>query len=409
VNRRWLGPIAVVLVGLVYLFLAQFSPAGIVAYALGAGVVGLAWRLDTDQESGGWVRLGAIMLATLILLGGNDWQGAIPWQSLTFTLTTILIFAVFAIGLNLEFGFGGLINFGHVAFMSLGAYTVALLAVRGGFWTTQLGIAATFVVALAVAAVAGLLLALPAIRLREDYLAIVTIAAAEILRRVLLNEQDLTQGAQGVTIDSSSRPLHTDAIEAFPGIGPWINGLLARLAEALNFSGSSYLLILLGIAALATVILMLIVERLVESPWGRVVEAIREDEDAARSLGINPTKYKLQVFALGSAVAAVAGAIWVWQLVFVVPSHFVPMRTFWGWIMIVIGGVANNKGALAGAFIFWTITNLTRGLSQLSAIGLDSGQIAAVSPLMLGLLLIGVMLFKPEGLFGDKEELELVE
>jgi ABC-type branched-subunit amino acid transport system permease subunit len=409
VNRRLLVPLSVVLVGVVYAFLAQFTLASVVAYALGAAVVYAAWRLDEEHPASGWARLAAVVLGMLILLSGKGWRGSVPWQTLVFTGTTILTFALFSLGLNLEFGFGGLINFGHVAFMALGAYTVALLAVRGGFWATQPGILVAFLLALAVAAVAGLLLALPAIRLREDYLAIVTIAAAEILRRVLRNEQDLTRGARGVPLSGSLRPLHLQALADVPLVGPWIVGGLERLSLAAELTGSAYLFVLAGIVLALTALLVVGLERLVHSPWGRVVEAIREDEDAVRSLGVNPTRYKLQVFALGSAVAAAAGAVWVWQLAYVEPQHFKPIRTFWAWIMIVVGGVADNKGAIAGAFVFFTLQNLTRGLDQLEALGLDSGQVAAVSPLVLGLILIGVMMYKPEGLFGDREELELVE
>lgn len=408
-NRSVKLGLGVGLVGVFYVALAQFTLASVAAYALGALVVLAAWRLDDDHPWEGWVKLAAVILGMLILLSGKSWGGGIPWQSLTFTTTTVLLFALFALGLNLEFGFGGLINFGHVAFMSIGAYTMALLALRGGFWTSQLGIGVGFLVALGIAAVAGLLMALPAIRLREDYLAIVTIAAAEILRRILLNERDLTKGSRGITLQGTDKPLHLDAIADIPLVGGTLSSGLEGLAGAMDITGSAYLFVLLGLAGALTVLLVLVAERLVQSPWGRVLEAIREDEDAVRSLGMNPTTYKLQVFALGSAVAAAAGAIWAWQLAFVVPGHFEPLRTFWAWIMIVIGGVADNRGAIAGAFIFWTITNLTRGLDQLKAVGLDSGQIAAVSPLVLGLILIGVMMFKPEGLFGDREELELVE
>jgi ABC-type branched-subunit amino acid transport system permease subunit len=395
--------------GLVYAWVTRAGWATAVVFPLAIGVVALGWWIEERRDTNNMARLGALVLATLILLAGQGWSGAVPWQSLTFTLITILTFAVFAVGLNLEYGFGGLINFGHVAFMAIGAYTVALLAELGGFWATQTGILAAFGLALVVAALAGLLLALPAIRLREDYLAIVTIAFAEILRRVMLNEGELTHGAHGVTVSSGRRPLVIDALESIPLVGPQVVAGLDRVAAAMDFTGSPYLFILFLIAVAITVVLLWLAERLVESPWGRLVEAIREDEDAVRSLGGNPTVYKLQVFAFGSAVAAAAGALWAWQLTFVVPQHFAPLRTFWGWMMIVIGGVANTKGAIAGAFLFWTIWSLTRGLSFLRGYGLDGGQIAAISPMVLGLMFVGFMLLKPEGLFGDKEELELVE
>ncbi len=395
--------------GLAYWFLTPLGALSVVFYLIAIGTIALGWRLDARYAADKKLQLASVILATLVLLAGKNFSGQIPWQGLFFTTVTIVTFAIFALGLNLEFGFGGLINFGHVAFMGMGAYTVALLAEQGGFWTTQTGIFTAFLIALVIAALAGLLLALPAIRLREDYLAIVTIAAAEIFRRILISEQDLTHGAQGVVLRADARPLNLGWLEAIPLAGPQLAGGLERLADAMAFTGSPYMVLLLLVAVLLIVALLAMAERLVNSPWGRVVEAIREDEDAARSLGVNPTVYKLQVFALGSAIAAGAGAIWAWQLSFIVPQHFAPLRTFWGWIIIVIGGVANNKGAIAGAFVFWTISNLSQGLAKLEAYGFDSGQIAAFSPLALGLLLIGFMMTKPEGLFGDKEELELVE
>jgi len=404
----WLAVLALD-AGFLYAWIAETGLAGAVIFALAVGIFVGGWRLEDHYEANNWIRLGALVLGTLVLLGGNNWAGEIPWQSLAFTLITVFTFAVFAVGLNLEYGFGGLINFGHVAFMALGAYTIVLLAELGGFWATQLGVFVAFFAAMAVAAVAGLLLALPAIRLREDYLAIVTIAAAEILRRVLLNEGELTHGAHGVTLNSSRRPAVLEAVETIPLLGGQLVSGLESFAAFLDFTGSPYLMVLFFIALAITAVLLVLVERLVESPWGRVVEAIREDEDAVRALGVNPTVYKLQVFALGSAVAAAAGALWAWQLTFVVPGHFEPLRTFWAWMMIVIGGVANNKGAIAGAFLFWTIWSLTRGLGFLTTYGLDGSQIAAISPMVLGLMFVAFMLVKPEGLFGDKEELELVD
>lgn len=395
--------------GFLYGWIAQVGTAVTVVFPLAIAVFAGGWWLEDRLEANNWIRLAALILGTLVLLTGDNWRGSIPWQSLAFTLITVFTFAIFAVGLNLEFGFGGLINFGHVGFMALGAYTVVLLAEFGGFWATQTGVFVAFLAAMAIAGIAGLLLALPAIRLREDYLAIVTIAAAEILRRVLLNEQDLTHGAHGVPLQSTRRPMAIEALEGIPVAGTQIVAELDRLAAWLEFTGSPYLVVLFLIALAITALLLLLLERMVESPWGRVVEAIREDEDAVRSLGVNPIRYKLQVFALGSAVAAAAGALWAWQLTFVVPQHFAPLRTFWAWMMIVIGGVANNKGAIAGAFLFWTIWSLTRGMSFLSTYGLDGSQIAAISPLVLGLMFVAFMLVKPEGLFGDKEELELVD
>lgn len=411
--------------GLGYLFLAGPAPAGLsgflgpaywigalpgaLFYLLAVGILVGAWRLEARRELDGWGKLVGIMVAMLVLIAGKGWRGQVPYQFLVFTLTTILVFTLFALGLSLEFGFAGLINFGHVAFMSIGGYAVTLFAVEGGFWISQPGVWSALILGMIGAAVAGLLLAIPAIRLRADYLAIVTIAAAEILRRVLINEGQWTGGPSGVSVPPGAKGLDMRWLEGLPVVGTHLVGGLETLGQVLGFQGSPYIIILLFLCLAATLLVVWVSERLVHSPWGRCLKAIREDEDAARALGINPTIYKLQVFAIGSAVAALAGGLWAWQTSFVVPSQFQAPVTFWAWIIIVIGGIGDNKGAVAGAFIFWTINALTRSVAPLASLGFDSAQVAAFATLALGALLMGVMIFRPEGLFGDREELELVE
>ena len=408
-NRWATGTLGAVAAFAVYVFLAGSGNGALVAYPLALATAFVAWRADVRWQANGWIKLAGLILATLTLLAGKETQGTVPWQYLTTTGLTVLIFALFAVGLNLEFGFGGLINFGHVAFMSLGAYGVTLLALRGGLWAGQPGILVALVLALGGAALAGLLLAVPAIRLRADYLAIVTIAAAEILRRILLNEQGLTQGAEGVVLDPAHRPFTLETIGSWPLVGEPLITLLEWLKAAFGFTGSPYLFVLAALAITATLLVVWAVERLIASPWGRNLRAIREDEDAARALGINPVTYKLQVFAIGSAIAALAGAFWAWQNVFVSPDQFQPTVTFFAWIMIVIGGIGSNKGAVAGAFLFWTIDQLSRSAGPLRELGFDSEQIAAFSTLALGCLLVAFMVLRPQGLFGNREELELVE
>ncbi len=398
------------------------------------------------------------------------------WQAsyLVFITITALIFALFSLGLNLEYGHTGIINFGHVAFMGIGAYmttlisrawlpsaatlvgsrgpSLVLLAITALFafvvvavlgnvafeaWTARgssgasgdrraplvagivagLGaallvvlvvpfpltgtaasaylIAGTVLAGMVTAAIAGVLLGLPTLRLREDYLAIVTIGFAEILRRFWTNEQWLTEGTQGVT----GFPLpFRDAVAEWS----W----LTTLSDTIG-AGSPYkvLLLLLVLGVLAFVYVTY--EILLRSPYGRVLKAIREDEDVASALGKNVFAYKLQALALGSAVAALAGAFLAWHRVFISPNTFLPLFTFYAWIIIVVGGLGNNKGTIIGALFLYTIFESTRFLNLEQALGVTSSQAAAFRVFLIGILFIVLMMFKPEGILGKREEMVL--
>jgi ABC-type branched-subunit amino acid transport system permease subunit len=409
------------------------------------------------------------LLGLLGVLSG--WQGSY----IVFITITTLIFALFSLGLNLEYGYTGIINFGHVAFMGIGAYTTVLLSqawmsaagsltARGPSWLvvgatafavfvvasvlgnvagevgarrmlasaspkrrrrTALGVGAAtgllaaalvvllvdvplsaamarayvilgaVLVGVVLAAIAGVLLGLPTLRLREDYLAIVTIGFAEILRRFWLNEAWLTEGTKGIAdIPLPFRDVATD----------W--GWLASLADLLG-AGSSYKLFLLVLVAAALAFVYVSYEILVRSPYGRVLKAIREDEDVAAALGKNVFGYKLQALALGSAVAALAGAFIAWHRVYISPSTFQPLFTFYAWIIIVLGGLGNNKGTILGALFLYTFFEGTRFLDLEQALGFSSSQAAAFRVLLIGILLIAFMMFKPEGILGKKEEMVL--
>lgn len=301
-------------------------------------------------------------------------------------LVPAFVYALFALGLNLEFGQAGLVNFGHVAFLALGAYTTVLLSLEAGWPLAGAALGGTLV-----AAFAGLLLGLPTVKLREDYLAIVTIGAAEVLRLVILNEAWLTEGARGVT--NFPTPFSRAARGDFAG----------RVAEAVR--GSPGVLVFLGFAALVFFAAFAIYELLVRSPWGRVLKAVREDEEVAASLGKNVFAYKLQSLALGSAVAGLAGAMFAWSLGTIHPDMFGHALTFEAWIIIVLGGAGNNKGVLLGGMLFWTFHNATGLLEFYERLGLSQPQGAALRIALIGALLILVMRFKPEGLLGRKEEL----
>jgi ABC-type branched-subunit amino acid transport system permease subunit len=241
------------------------------------------------------------------------------------------------------------------------------------------------------AALAGLLLGLPAIRLREDYLAIVTIGAAEILRQVTLNEHWLTRGSLG--FPRLERPLVTWA-QTSP--------FWESAADLLGVRRVALAQTVVTLAALAYAFLVL--ELLTRSPWGRVLKAIREDEAVAASLGKNASRFKLQSLMIGSGIAALAGVLLVWHLASVYPEHFIHQITFFAFVIIIVGGLGNHKGALIGAVILWTVFEAARNLTFLSRFGLDN-LAGAPQSIAVGLLIILVMMFRPQGLVGRKEEL----
>ena len=281
----------------------------------------------------------------------------------------VLIYALLAIGLNLQYGETGLINFGHVAFFALGAYASALLSLRG--WPLAVG----FSVAAVVAAVAALPLGLAALRLREDYLAIVTLGFSETVRLVLQQEAWLTQGVQGL-----------------PGI-PKLFGALGR--------GTADLAIFLTLAAVVALAAWatLLLQR---SPFGRLLRAIRDNEAAVIALGKDPARLKIQVFMFGAALAGLAGAFYAHFLSFISPEQFVPLVTFYVWMSIILGGVGSVRGALAGTLLLVAFLEGSRFLRDLLP-GIAEVQMASVRLAVVGLAIILFVLYRPQGLFGKRE------
>jgi len=225
------------------------------------------------------------------------------------------IFGIICLSLNLEFGFAGLANFGKVAFFLTGAYTYALLSDIGVPFYLCL------IAGALISAIFGLLVSRPALRLRADYLAIAVLAFGEILRLIVKSEKDFAGGSWGMPVS----PI---------------------------FSTDSYLVYRLeniGLVFLCLFICFLVVQLLANSPYGRAMRAIREDEVAAEALGKDRARFKAQAFMLGSAMAGLAGGLYAQYLQHVSPELFMPMVTFTVWIMVLLGGPANNWGVLLGA------------------------------------------------------------
>lgn len=307
------------------------------------------------------------------------------------------IYTILALGLQVQFGFTGLLNFGHAAFMAVGAYTMAILVVKAGWplWGASLA-------AIAVAMAFGLLLGLPTLRLRADYLAITTIAFAEIVRYVAINEQGLTGG-----------PVGTIAL-AGPGEAAsynreWLDfqgAVQDRLESVLGDDATRDVTMLILVWAVALVLLIL-VDAAVRTPWGRVLKSIREDEDAAAALGKNVFAYKLQALAIGAALAAIAGLFFAFQFSFFSPGDFDPLVTFFAYTIVILGGTARNWAVPVGAVLFGVIFAGTRFFDFPPFSLLDTAERAYVRLIVIGLVLIGLILFRPQGLLGRRDEMVL--
>lgn len=292
-------------------------------------------------------------------------------------------YTIFALGLQINVGFTGIVNFGQAGFMAIGAYTMGILVVKAG-WSFWVALPAATAVAMA----AGLLIGLPSLRLRADYFAIVTIAFAEIVRYVAQNARELTGGNQGL--------LGYD--DAWADLSAWI---LDRLdAVGLGDQFLFPLLLVTWATALALVVLLSVVQR---TPWGRVLRAVREDEDAARALGKNTFAYKLQSLMIGAALGAVAGYFLALNLAFVSPESFEPLFTFIGYAVLILGGLASYAGVALGAIVLWTLLEATRFLD----LPLAAEKVAALRFMLVGLLLILLMAYRPQGILGNRREMVL--
>jgi branched-chain amino acid transport system permease protein len=299
-------------------------------------------------------------------------------------------FTIFALGLQLNVGYTGINNFGQAGFMAVGAYAMAILVSGGPEGTgPMLNFWLALPVAIAIACLFGLLVGLPSVRLRSDYLAIATIAAAEAVRQFALNAESITGGARGIRGFDDSWEDVAFEIENFLVTLGWSNP-----------DSDAPLLIVVWATAL---VLTFVMWRLQKTPWGRVMRAVREDEDAARALGKNALAYKLQSLVIAAGLAAIAGFFLAISLGQVQPDQFLPILTFLGFVVLILGGLANYWGIAVGAILF---TIVYYGLRFID-LPLEGVQVTALTYIMIGLALILLMAFRPQGLFGKKEEMTL--
>jgi branched-chain amino acid transport system permease protein len=316
------------------------------------------------------------------------------------------IYALVALGLQLNVGYTGISNFGAAAFMAIGAYTMAVLVVKAGFsfWLA-------FPIAILAAVLFGLIIGLPSLRLRADYFAIATLAMAEVVRLFAQNARDLTGGNQGLFCDlSGGHGCYTDSWNKVAGS---INDFLGNLgwsgssagSGAASWDGPNTLFPLLIVVWVAVILVTLGLIYITRSPWGRVLRAIREDEDAARALGKNALSYKLQSLAIAGAIGAFAGMCYAIELTTVHPLDFLPLFTFFAFGVLILGGLTSYWGVPLGAILLMAIIEGSRYVD----LGLTEPKVAALRFGIIGLILILLMAFRPQGMFGKREEMVLGE
>jgi branched-chain amino acid transport system permease protein len=299
---------------------------------------------------------------------------------LVFFLCVVLVLCILTMGLNLQWGFTGLFNAGVAGFYAIGGYTHAILTaapnpqLMGNYGLPWL---VGIIAAMLVTALAATLIGLITIRLRGDYLAIATFGIGIMIQLVSLNLESWTGGSQGIT--RIPKPLST-----------WFDTPLSY--------NLFYLVFMVAVVALVYWAL----ERILSSPWGRVLRAIREDEAAASSLGKSPLSYRLQSFVLGSTLMGLAGALYVTFIGFVSPFDFLPILTFQVWAMLIVGGSGNNRGAMIGGLVVWGIWAASGVAVSKWVPPSHAAQGAAIQVILIGLTLVLMLLYKPRGLIGER-------
>ena len=313
------------------------------------------------------------------------------------------IYAIFALGLNVQWGFAGLFNVGIVGFAAVGAYTYALLTTaESTFHYGGLGLplpVGMFVAMVASAVIAGVI-GLICIRLRSDYLAIATIGISEIIKLILKNETEVTNGPRG--INKIPRAWEHFSEERFYSSWPmsWFNtpeGWAVFFDALPNWWWQPCF-------AATVLFCMYVIYRMLErariSPWGRMMTAIRENEPAARAAGKNVTARRVEAFVIGAAIMGFAGALFAQHLRLIEPTNtFDPAKvTFLVWVMLILGGSGNNRGAMLGAFLIWTIWSASElmigGIIDLAGYvfhSFDTGVLATRAG-FLRMMLIGILM-----------------
>lgn len=318
--------------------------------------------------------------------------GLADWRIGNEVAQRVLVFAIMGLGLNVVTGFTGLLHLGAAAFMAIGVYAYAILT--NDLYPFQTGFWIALILAPVIAAGAGVLLGAPTLRLRGDYLAIVTLGFGEIVQDVLKNVEGITKGMQG--INPLPPPVLPGYVMSSRAYEPWYYLFLAVL-----------------------IVLVIVVRNLESSRLGRQWMSIREDELAATCMGINPVKGKLMAFAIGAALCGMAGVLWASKLnTTAEPTSYDFTVSITVLCILIVGGMGSIRGVLAGTLIVMGFDIFLKKLTEaLARQGIASTDAVFLSPtnwkfLVFGLALILMMRFRPEGIFPSarvKEELHRAE
>jgi len=344
-----------------------------------------AWWTDTERAD----RLvyGAIA-AVVVLLTVGVAIGSIGIRYVAGLLVLVAMYSLLTTGLNVQWGYAGLINFSVIAFWGIGAYTAMLVSSANS--PLELGWHPATAIPLAIMAgtVVAVFIGIPTLRLREDYLAIASLGLAEVVRLILLNERQWTAGSQGIS--------------GIPVPLSWLP------------LGTRTVVLLIGAVLLLAVYLF--ARRIHRSPWGRVQRTVRADEDLAEALGKDSYRLKMQAFVIGSVVMTLSGVLYVFYAQFLGPADLLPLETFYVWVALILGGTGSDRGALLGGAVIVLIREGTRFLSGTTAFDLLQTGLEVVGILThintaslrlfaVGVLIVLVIRYRPEGLLPPREEL----
>ncbi|MFH1792984.1 MAG: high-affinity branched-chain amino acid ABC transporter permease LivM [Pseudomonadota bacterium] len=336
-----------------------------------------------------WIGVIALFLFPVFVIWTSGVQGSLKWID-NFGIQ-VLIYVMLAWGLNIVIGLAGLLDLGYVAFYAVGAYTYALLGKEFGlsFWIL-------LPAAGAMAALWGVLLGFPVLRLRGDYLAIVTLAFGEIIRLVLINWREVTNGSAGI---SGIPKITFFGIFNFDVSSPFYIGKVFDLPT----SGVYYKIFLYYLILILALVTAFVTVRLRRMPVGRAWEALREDEIACRSLGINTTNTKLTAFAIGAMFGGFAGSFFAARQGFINPESFVFLQSAIILAIVVLGGMGSLVGIAVAALVMIGGMELLREMQFLKLAFGPNFTPELYRMLLFGMAMVIVMVWKPRGFVGSRE------